>query len=274
MNKSTTFKEARTLFFSKAYDEIFNQLRLAVSLGKDKSNNDEEYKKVIASVKDKVDYMLDNDKLDEHEAEEKVFDRTILPKFGENVAENDAIRLIVISEKERNDYLTLFSEYSCLNSCEQTDNALWNSTFNDNSFVCSIYDKNTNKYVGYCLIRDLKSSVWEIAIEEKKEFCNKGYGTYALDLFMNVVTKFTGNRYYRARVDVDNYPSQALMKKLGAVPNGISEYMLHGEDLKKFQKEYSYLINDNIRNVAKEFGVQAEKLIGHVLEYKFDRGNK
>ena len=60
------------------------------------------------------------------------------------------------------------------------------------------------------------------------------------------------------------------MKKLGAKPNGISEIFIHGEDLRKFQEENKYLIDDKLRKLAKEFHVAPIDLIGHVLEFRIN----
>lgn len=75
---------------------------------------------------------------------------------------------------------------------------------------------------------------------------------------------------YRSRGDSDSYSSQNLMKKLGAIPNGISEIFIHGEDLRKFQEENKDLIDDKLRKLAKEFHVAPIDLIGHVLEFRIN----
>ena len=60
------------------------------------------------------------------------------------------------------------------------------------------------------------------------------------------------------------------MRKLGAIPNGISEFILHGEELEKFQNENKEMITEEIRNVAEEFCMDAEDILGYVLEYRID----
>lgn len=60
------------------------------------------------------------------------------------------------------------------------------------------------------------------------------------------------------------------MKKLGAYPNGISEFLLHGEEIEKFQAEHKDMITDKIRSVAAEFCMEAEDILGYVLEYRID----
>ena len=109
-----------------------------------------------------------------------------------------------------------------------------------------------------------------MAIELKTEACHKGYGTEAVRLLMQALYRLAGRRYFRVRVEIDNHASQGLMKKLGAVPNGISEFLLHGEELEKFQEEYKDMITDEIREVAAEFCMEAEEMLGYVLEYRFD----
>ncbi len=85
-----------------------------------------------------------------------------------------------------------------------------------------------------------------------------------------MLNALTGRNIYRSRVDSDNYTSQNLMKKLGAKPNGISEMLIHGEELQKFQKKNSNLIDDKVRALADEFGVAPIDLIGHVLEFRIE----
>ena len=43
---------------------------------------------------------------------------------------------------------------------------------------------------------------------------------------MNQFSEITGEHVFRSRVEVDNYASQALHRKLGAVPNGMSEFLI------------------------------------------------
>ena len=147
---------------------------------------------------------------------------------------------------------------------------LWKSFMSKQSFVCSIYDQATGNYLGYCSIKDLRKQDWELAIELKSEWCHRGYGTEAVSLFLRKLGVLTGNRFFRVRVDIDNYASQALMKKLGAYPNGISEFLLKGEELEKFREKNKAMIDDKIRAVAEEFCMDPEDILGYVLEYRID----
>lgn len=57
---------------------------------------------------------------------------------------------------------------------------------------------------------------------------------------------------------------------MGAYPNGVSEFLLHGEKIDRFQAEHKNMIADNIRRGAAEFCMEAEDILGYVLEYRFD----
>lgn len=87
---------------------------------------------------------------------------------------------------------------------------------------------------------------------------------------MDQFSEIKGEHVFRSRVEVDNYASQVLHRKLGAVPNGMSEFLLHGEEIIKYQNENQHLIDDNIRKLAADFGVEPIEILGHALEYKIE----
>lgn len=59
------------------------------------------------------------------------------------------------------------------------------------------------------------------------------------------------------------------MDKLGAIPDGIDEFLIHSEeDLRRIEEEYAEYIDDRMLKLAKKFGVEPEKLLSHVLRYR------
>lgn len=98
----------------------------------------------------------------------------------------------------------------------------------------------------------MSSDRWEIAIELLEKFRREGYGYNALIVMLDSLSNLTGEVVYRIRVDVDNYASQRLMKKIGARPNGISEMFIYGEKLQRFQEENKNLIDDKIKEIAED----------------------
>lgn len=252
-------------------EEIKTLLEKAVELknqGKEKESNE---------VMQEVKMWLDN-KVEQFEEESKAdalvpIERSVFPKFGEPIAEGEKICLGVLKEEEKEQYLAVKYEYSSMKGAYKNvefREGTWKDFIEDNTFVCSIYEKKSNEYVGYCSIVNLAKKELELAIELKPDKCHKGYGSEALRLFMEEVCKVTGRQYFRVRVEIDNHASQGLMKKLGAYPNGISEFLLHGEEIEKFQAEHKDMITDEIRSVAAEFCMEAEDILGYVLEYRID----
>ena len=81
------------------------------------------------------------------------------------------------------------------------------------------------------------------------------------------INKISGETEFRCRIFPDNYVSQAMVKQLGAKPNGISECILYGSEIEKFEEDNLELIDENIKIVADEFQVEPRKLLSHILEY-------
>lgn len=205
--------------------------------------------------------------------EETYKNRMRLPKDGEVLVENDNIILKAVSEDQKNYIIRVSYECSFLKHKFKDEiycQYLWEEFIDRNAAYYCIYDKKTNEFVGYCGIKNLTKDIPELAIELLPKDWKQGYGFQSLSLLMDQFFKITGENVFRSRVEVDNYASQALHRKLGAVPNGMNEFLLHGEEVIKYQKEKQHLINDNIRSLAADFGVEPVEILGHVLEYKIE----
>lgn len=194
---------------------------------------------------------------------------------GDLFASDEKITLKVIDINERDKYISLSREtspylYDIKKIEEEAEKSTWKELIDKKALVCSIYDAKTDDFIGYCSIKNLKLKDWELAIEEFSEFHNKGYGTRALKLFIDRITEITGNRFYRIRINMENYASQHMVEKVGAYPNGISEWLLHGEFLEEYQEENKDSIDDKMREVADKFCMDPEDMLGYVLEYRID----
>lgn len=184
------------------------------------------------------------------------------------------ISLLRAVSEDQKDYMLRVS-YECSFCKHEFENDtyrkyLWEEFVSENAANYCIYINDTKEFIGYCGIKDLTREIPELAIELLSKYRNHGYGFLALSLLMDQFSVITGEKIFRTRVEVDNYASQSLHRKLGAVPNGFSEFLLHGEDLIRYQNENRYLIDDNIRKLAVDFGVDPIEILGHVLEYKIE----
>lgn len=199
------------------------------------------------------------------------FDRNVLPSSGV-FSGNAYVVLKVIDATEKDNYMKVSEQCAVsLKMFEETKEDLWSEFLSNNSYVCSIYDAPTGNYVGYCSIKELNASEWEIAIELLEEYRNKKYGTRALNLFMDRLTEITGNRFYKFLIDIDNEPSQKLARRLGAYPDGLAEFLIHGEKLEQFREENKDMIDEHVIQLAEEFTSDPEDLIGMVLQFRIDQ---
>lgn len=277
MSKMTEMKrELKKQEEREILEETSRRLEQAIELKK--QGKDAEGDAVVDELKNWLEELIEEPEKSETSEKEQVHtpitvDRALLPQAEEVVAEGNKVILKVCSELEREQYLEVSYTYSIFKEMYKEDSfreQIWKEFKSEDSFVCSIFDKERDVFVGYCSIRSLAKPEWELAMELKKEFCHKGYGSEALPLLMEYLHKATGRRFFRARVEVDNRPSQKLVNKLGGYPNGVSEFMIHGEDITRFQQEHKDMITDDIRAVAEEFCMEPEDLLGYVLEYRFD----
>lgn len=191
-------------------------------------------------------------------------------KCGSIIQVNDNVLLRPIEPSDREDYLLIQRENATMRSMLKEDafcDMVWKEHNEEKSLMLSI--ENMGSYIGYCGIKDTSQSLWEIAIELKRDWTKHGIGYPALSTMLNTISSRLGVTEYRVRIDPVNFPSQKLFERLGAVPNGLSELWLHDQgDLEKCEEDNLHLIDDRIMEVARKFEVEPRKLLSHVLEYR------
>lgn len=157
---------------------------------------------------------------------------------------------------------------------ESMKKAFWDSNqeelANEKSFIAAIIEESTQEFIGYISIKDSAVEIWEIAIELAPEWCGKGYGPIAIQLFLDAVHHITGKNEFRAFVEVDNFQSQHCMKKANAVLVGLFDMEFGDPQIaEKFENENTDLITSEIEELAKELNVEPKKLLSKVLDYRF-----
>lgn len=109
----------------------------------------------------------------------------------------------------------------------------------------------------------------EYLLNALEKWRHKGIGYKAICIMLDEIKNSLNVSEFRVRISSDSYASQALFEKLGAIPDRISEFMLHKkEDIEQCENENAYLIDDAMIKVANKFKVEPKKLLSHVLEYK------
>ncbi len=124
--------------------------------------------------------------------------------------------------------------------------------------------------IGYIGIKDTSTDIWELAIELDKHYTQRGFGPQSIKLFLNEIRHITGKTTFAARVEADNIPSQKCFERIGAALMGLCDGPLlkTPEEKERFEVENLNLIDDSIRDIAGQLGVEPRKLLSHVLDYR------
>ena len=135
-------------------------------------------------------------------------------------------------------------------------------------FYCMIEKNGTP--IGYLGIKDTSADLWEIAIELDAEYTRQGLGPQSIRLYLNEIQRITGKREFKAKVEVDNGPSQKCFERLGAELVGLcgSVVLKTDEEKRRFEEKNLDLIDESIIELADRLGVEPRTLLSHVLDYR------
>ena len=232
---------------------------------------EEKKKEAINFLKDK-----ENTLLAEHLIDIATYDeigKKIYKKFwamGECIITENEIILRKVQDSDKHIFIELQKENNIVKSMMKEEayrNMLWNEHIEYKALMFSVIVDN--EYAGYCGIKNTTHEQWEIAIEILNKWKHKGIGYRAISVMLDEIKNRLNVSEFRVRIDAENYPSQRLFEKLGAEPNGISEFLLHEEaDIRRCEEENIHLLDERIQKLAKQFNVEPRKLLSHVLEYK------
>ena len=232
---------------------------------------EEKKKEAINFLKDKENTLLAERLIDIATNDE--MGKKIYKKFwamGECIITENEIILRKVQDSDKHIFIELQKENNIVKSMMKEEayrNMLWNEHIEYKALMFSVIVDN--EYAGYCGIKNTTHEQWEIAIEILNKWKHKGIGYRAISVMLDEIKNRLNVSEFRVRIDAENYPSQRLFEKLGAVTNGVSEFLLHEEaDIRRCEEENIHLLDERIQELAKQFNVEPRKLLSHVLEYK------
>lgn len=198
--------------------------------------------------------------------------KTIKEKFwdaGTISCLNGGLILRKVEEADRDGYIGLQKAYNLMKSMLKEEtyyDMVWREHQEPKALMFSII--KDGQYIGYCGIKNTSQEPWEIAIEILPDWTNQGIGRIAIDGMLDAVIVRLGINQFRVRIDPGNHASQKMFEKLGAIPNGISEFLIHDKaTLEKCEEDNLHLIDADTISLAGKFGVEPRKLLSHILEY-------
>ena len=135
-------------------------------------------------------------------------------------------------------------------------------------FYCMIEEDGVP--IGYLGIKDTSADLWEIAIELDAKHTQRGLGPQSIRLYLNELQRVTGKGEFKARIEVDNLPSQKCFERLGAKLVGLCDsVVLKTDDEKRqFEERHLDLIDAHMTELADRLGVEPKTLLSHVLDYR------
>jgi RimJ/RimL family protein N-acetyltransferase len=173
-----------------------------------------------------------------------------------------------INEADYGEYLQLQKEVFLgdIALCNDGIRKTWASMFELDRVAYAIVTDDNNAFCGYCAVKNIQDEKPEIEIELLRKYRGKGIGFQALGKMMTEVGEQENISCFIAAVESDNHISQKLMCKLGGVPGGIRKSIyLEEKSVKAFEIDNLDLLDSRISHVAETFGVEAIKLLSHVL---------
>lgn len=190
-------------------------------------------------------------------------------KSGLVTCSDSSIILRDIEEADRVGYFAIQQDYCLMKSMlseEVYRDMVWREHCGDLSMNMSIVKDGA--YIGYCGIKNTAQDPWEIAIEICRDWTNHGIGPVAISAMLDAIKARLGISEFRIRIDPGNSSSQKMFERLGAVPNGISTYLIDDPSIiEQCEENNLHLIDGSVIALAKKFEVEPRKLLSHILEY-------
>ncbi len=193
---------------------------------------------------------------------------------GSNVfAETERLVLRKPIESEMLDYMDAFSTISpgLAQWYKNNEKALafyWDSVNSKETLYCTVSSKEDGRFIGYCAIDKLDTDPIELGINLLNEYQNRGIGTESISALIDGFERIAGPTEFVAKIEAENARSQRMFRKLGFKPAGIDAFLIkEPELLRQFEDSRIDEIDDSIRALAEEFGVEPRKLLSHLLVF-------
>lgn len=93
----------------------------------------------------------------------------------------------------------------------------WEDLLSDTHLTCSILEKESEAFFGFCQLQWIFSPTPELGIDLLPEYRKKGVAAEVLPAFLSHVKSLLPVSHFYAKIKENNRPSQALAEKIGGV---------------------------------------------------------
>lgn len=129
--------------------------------------------------------------------------------------EHYILRRILPEEKKHYESLAQAESPAFLQ--DTTDALAWEELLSDDHLTCSILEKDTGGFCGFCQLQWVFSSVPELGIDLLPEYHQKGLAVEVLPSFLKQAKKLLNNDHFYSKIKKNNIPSQKLAEKIDGI---------------------------------------------------------
>lgn len=127
------------------------------------------------------------------------------------------LRRVLQEEKEQYEVLAQAENPDFLQASDSVSALAWDELLSEDHLTCSILQKSTEAFCGFCQLQRIFSNIPELGIDLLPEYHKKGVAAEVLSPFLTQAKKLLKNDYFYSKIQKTNIPSQKLAEKIGGV---------------------------------------------------------
>ena len=122
-----------------------------------------------------------------------------------------------ILPEDKNNYETLAQAEQPAFLQDSANVLAWDELLSEDHLTCSILQKKTGAFCGFCQLQWVFSDTPELGIDLLPEWQKQGTATEVLPPFLAHAKQLLKNRHFYSKIKKNNIPSQRLAEKIGGI---------------------------------------------------------
>jgi len=131
--------------------------------------------------------------------------------------EHYTLRRILPEEQRNYEILARKEQLDFLRSSAPASALAWDELLSEDHLTCSILQKHTGGFCGFCQLQWIFSDIPELGIDLLPEYQQKGVALEVLPPFLAQAKTLLKNKYFYSKIKKNNIPSQKLAEKIGGI---------------------------------------------------------
>ena len=131
--------------------------------------------------------------------------------------ENYILRRILPEEKEKYEILAQAENPEFLSHSDGISALAWEEMLSEDHLTCSILQKDTGAFCGFCQLQWIFSDIPELGIDLLPEYHRTGIAAEVLPPFLSQTKKLLKCDHFYSIIKKNNLPSHKLAEKIGGI---------------------------------------------------------